>query len=1013
MSAPDTKLDFEAVVVGTGFAGAVTACRLVQAGMRICVLERGRRYAAGDLPVYPDERSSGAATDESANSGAAPNGIGSEYVQPDLSRLFWGLGQGLWDVRNLGDVVVGQAAGYGGGSLIYANAHLRAPAAVFEQGWPEPYSRAALDPYYDLAAYMLDVKPLPLHTTLPKTVQLQRAANELGRKDHFFRPPLAIHFEGDGPREAWRRPQKPCDLRGDCCFGCPRQAKNTLDLNYLAIVEDAVCDDGQGGQESLADIRTLAEVAGIEPVDGDPSQGYRVAYRDHLFNGKPKFVTARYVFLCAGAVNTTELLLQADPLPVEGAGALGTRYHANADTVAAVFDSEPLQEADRGPTITGTVLHRDADHWFLIQDGGMPAALEPLLGVFRSPLWARRNRHREGLEPKDRRQEDAGLAELPFGNVLDVLSGLTRSSLRPGLSQTGAIGERLRAATRGPAAYTDWRLLPDQLEEAIAQARSELLDALVARGEPMIDKFLVRAAGQVEEEYKLGKILERFPLPGVDPAGVRELELPQRILRLGIQLAFGSQGALVRAIAEDVLNGIAPDPGVLLSRLSDVLKYLLDYRLSDGHTALLLSMGRDSKPGRLHLDPGPTTRAARLRASLPCPENLPERSVQERLLRDIAHFWDGELRTNPAWTFMDRRITVHSQGGCPMTADEKGSVTGPDGQVRGCPGLYVMDASAFPTSVGVNPSATIAAVAEYKVERFIHTELGKRDWVPDQGKAAVSWAESRAPGELDPIGEIERQATGDSPPPVRQPIGIEFQETMTGFLAAPDPSNPGDCRAHIQAQPGVPFEPQRFADFEERGTAASETLDLVLETVRVEDLSLFLDAHRRGEATRMFVEGTIELGTAGGAKQSHTVAYDRRSHLELQKVVQAGEEIRELYYELHFDIAGAPHVLRGRKLIRDDPSFDIWEDTATLFFELIRADSGKVTRRGVLRLPAVEFFGKQLGSFEAIGTEDPARRAWALAAFGEYFFSQLVEVYVPRIGPAIEFLQRLTQRTHV
>jgi cholesterol oxidase len=46
---------FDAVVVGTGFGGAVAACRLAQANRKICVLERGRRYEADDLP-RPAER---------------------------------------------------------------------------------------------------------------------------------------------------------------------------------------------------------------------------------------------------------------------------------------------------------------------------------------------------------------------------------------------------------------------------------------------------------------------------------------------------------------------------------------------------------------------------------------------------------------------------------------------------------------------------------------------------------------------------------------------------------------------------------------------------------------------------------------------------------------------------------------------------------------------------------------------------------------------------------------------
>ena len=41
---------YDVVVVGSGFGGGVTACRLAEQGMRVCVLERGRRFSPGDFP---------------------------------------------------------------------------------------------------------------------------------------------------------------------------------------------------------------------------------------------------------------------------------------------------------------------------------------------------------------------------------------------------------------------------------------------------------------------------------------------------------------------------------------------------------------------------------------------------------------------------------------------------------------------------------------------------------------------------------------------------------------------------------------------------------------------------------------------------------------------------------------------------------------------------------------------------------------------------------------------------
>ena len=70
------------------------------------------------------------------------------------------------------------------------------------------------------------------------------------------------------------------------------------------------------------------------------------------------------MFLCAGAVNTTELLFKnpiwSRPDDTGGNGArraLGSHYFPNADSLAAVFDCDEPHEADYGPTITSAMLY--------------------------------------------------------------------------------------------------------------------------------------------------------------------------------------------------------------------------------------------------------------------------------------------------------------------------------------------------------------------------------------------------------------------------------------------------------------------------------------------------------------------------------------------------------------------------------------------------------------------------------------------------------------------------------
>lgn len=58
-------------------------------------------------------------------------------------------------------------------------------------------------------------------------------------------------------------------------------------------------------------------------------------------------------------------------------------------------------------------------------------------------------------------------------------------------------------------------------------------------------------------------------------------------------------------------------------------------------------------------------------------------------------------------------LTAHILGGVPFGADEKEGVIGPDCQVHGYPGIFVVDGSILPGNPGVNPSLTITAMAEY------------------------------------------------------------------------------------------------------------------------------------------------------------------------------------------------------------------------------------------------------------------------------------------------------------
>jgi cholesterol oxidase len=101
-------------------------------------------------------------------------------------------------------------------------------------------------------------------------------------------------------------------------------------------------------------------------------------------------VTAPNVFVCAGAVNSTELLLRCRDkfrtlphLPKS----LGESYSANGDFLAFAFDTGPVPyQPNNGPVITTGIVYDNRSQtertWFVFEDGGYPHFAEVLLQLF-------------------------------------------------------------------------------------------------------------------------------------------------------------------------------------------------------------------------------------------------------------------------------------------------------------------------------------------------------------------------------------------------------------------------------------------------------------------------------------------------------------------------------------------------------------------------------------------------------------------------------------------------------
>jgi cholesterol oxidase len=64
----------------------------------------------------------------------------------------------------------------------------------------------------------------------------------------------------------------------------------------------------------------------------------------------------------------------------------------------------------------------------------------------------------------------------------------------------------------------------------------------------------------------------------------------------------------------------------------------------------------------------------------------------------------------------NRPTTAHILGGCPMSASIESGVVDQNLKVHGYPEFYIMDGSIIQGNIGVNPSLTIASMAEYAMD---------------------------------------------------------------------------------------------------------------------------------------------------------------------------------------------------------------------------------------------------------------------------------------------------------
>lgn len=348
---------YDAVVIGSGFGGSVSALRLTSADKKVLLLERGKSYS-GNKPFPEDEKGN------------------------------WKPNAGIYGQHNFVELAPNltawNSASLGGGSNIYAGVLLRRKDF---SDFPVPTPIDEMNKYYDRVEKMIGGSPFPFenkeleYSKTKKTAWIVSGAKKLGGKAFF--PRLGIYWKKPGDTQSIVRINKHgaetagCKNCGECSVpGCSYNAKAVLTKNYLGLAKNS----------NNLTIKTMTEVEDFKRVDGV----WEITTYSHKEKAYNKF-KAKLLILAAGTLGTTELMLKNQGNLPGVSKMIGQKFTTNGTHAGAAIFIFPGVFPDKGPEITvgvefeGGSAKRDG---FYVFDGGYKKPWATLGAMIGMPSFA-------------------------------------------------------------------------------------------------------------------------------------------------------------------------------------------------------------------------------------------------------------------------------------------------------------------------------------------------------------------------------------------------------------------------------------------------------------------------------------------------------------------------------------------------------------------------------------------------------------------------------------------------
>ncbi len=325
------SLDFDYVIIGSGFGGSVSALRLSEKGYKVLVIEKGKWYKDNDFPKT--------------------NWNLKKWLWEPKAKLY-----GFFKMTFLNHVTILSGVGVGGGSLTYANTLPIPKKRFFNSGsWAELNNwETELKPFYDTAYKMLGAAINP--KLFEADLAVKKIAKAIGKENNFEAAKVSVYFGESGktvkdPYFDGKGPDRTgCIHCGACMTGCRYNAKNTLDKNYLHLAQ-------QLGAEILAE-KEVFDISPLGEIDG--SEGYKVEFKSSIGKRNKEIITAKGIIFSGGVIGTVPLLLKLKEksLPYLS-DMVGCNVRTNNESLMVVTSTDKKPKDYSKGLAIGSILHTD------------------------------------------------------------------------------------------------------------------------------------------------------------------------------------------------------------------------------------------------------------------------------------------------------------------------------------------------------------------------------------------------------------------------------------------------------------------------------------------------------------------------------------------------------------------------------------------------------------------------------------------------------------------------------